>query len=153
MSHPSEKISKKESLKDQTPRDPPWSAEQWRLAGRHRAEKPEKRYPVIISSSTGLFRTPRQLQEMAGLSSLPPVLWSTKASLSDKVEAAGRGDNGKEAEKVRYCEVNWEQLAQVQKRTHGENVIIWFQGKKRFAWLAMSSRPRSERSSSDDGNV
>lgn len=75
---------------------------------------------------------------MAGLSSLPRLRSTTKASLSDKVGRASRGDNGEEPEEVQYCDVNCEELLRVHEYTEGENVIVWFQGKKGFAWMAKS---------------
>jgi hypothetical protein len=44
----------------------------------------------------------------------------------------------KEPEKVQYCHVNWEQRERVKEYSDGENVIVWFQEKKRYAWLAHS---------------
>lgn len=149
MSQLGRRIVETRIAKEQAPRDPPWLPEEWHKAGRSRVKEPEKRYPVIISSSTGVLRTARHLQELAGLPSLPCVLSTTIAPLSDKVDRAGRGNNGKEPERVQYCEVNWEQLAQIYERTNGEDVIVWFQGEKRFAWLARSVKPGSEHSSSD----
>lgn len=136
MSQLGRKVIETNIQKEQAPRYLPWSAEQWHLASRPRAPEPEKRYPVIINSSTGLLRTPQELQRLAGLPSLPHVLCTTKASSSDKVEGASRDHDGTEPEMMQYCDVNWEQLLRVQERTKGENVIVWFQGKKRFAWLA-----------------
>jgi hypothetical protein len=140
----------------------PWSREVWQaataayLAG---VVEPERRFPVIITTgSTGPFTTREQLQEVTGLPSLPEVQWTTVTSIydDDQEEEEERADQGctgtitdpestkkkkkqkKEPEKVQYCHVNWEQRERVKEYSDGENVIVWFQEKKRYAWLAHS---------------
>jgi hypothetical protein len=41
-----------------------------------------------------------------------------------------------EPKKVQYCHVNWEQLQRVKEYSDGEDVMVWFQDCKRFAWVA-----------------
>lgn len=128
------------------PKPSPWSKETWQAAAAARAAgivEPERRFP-IITSSTGPLTTPQKLQEIAGLSSLPDVQWTTRASILDpdeKVEI--RDSDAKKPEKVQYCDVIRDQLQRVREYSDGENVIVWFQGKKRHAWLAHSMRQKS----------
>ncbi|KAF7513389.1 hypothetical protein GJ744_009810 [Endocarpon pusillum] len=134
-----EQFEKDKALKDRKPT--PWSREAWQaVAARNRAVvvKPERQFPIIITSSTGPFTTPQILQEAAGLSSLPEVQWMTRTSFSASEEGS-RDPDGEEPEKVQYCDVNLKQRLQVQEYSDGEeNALIWFQGKKRAAWLARS---------------
>lgn len=138
----------------------PWSKEVWQaataayLAG---VVEPEKRFPVIITSgSTGPpFTTRQKLQEVAGLPSLPEVQWTTVTSILDEEqeeedeEGKKQGRRGtttdskstkktKKPERVQYCHVNWKQLVRVKDHSDGEDVMVWFQECKRYAWLARS---------------
>ena len=143
-----EKFEKDKVLKDE--KAAPWSREAWQRGAAARdwvgAVGPEPRFPVIITNSTGPFTTPKKLQEVAGLSSLPDVQWTTtRTSVFDSEgDAEGsRGSDGKRPEKVQYCDVNWEQLVQVKECSDGEDVLVWFQGKKVLAWLAHSGKQKS----------
>lgn len=122
----------------------PWSKETWQAAGeafRAGVVEPERRFPIIITSSTGPFPTPQKLQEVAGLQSLPDVQLMTMASWDDS--AGSRGTDSKKPEEVRYCEVNLDQLSRVKEYSDGKDVLVWFQGKRRFAWLAHSVKQKS----------
>jgi hypothetical protein len=139
-----EQFEKDKALKDKKPT--PWSREAWQAAAaRNRAGvvKPERRFPIIITSSTGPFTTPQKLQEVAGLSSLPEVQWTTKTSFFDSEEEGSKGPDSEKPEKVQYCDVNWEQLVRVKEYSDGEDVLVWFQGKKRAAWLARLVKQKS----------
>jgi hypothetical protein len=59
--------------------------------------------------------------------------------------------DGTKPEKVQYCDVNWDQLLQVQEYSDGKEVIIWFQARKRIAWPAHSVMQKSE-NRIDNGN-
>lgn len=130
-----QKFEEDKAKKEKYKPHPPWPPEAWHAA-RERAMlgvvEPERRFPVIITSSTGPFTTPEKLQEVADLPSVPEVKRTTMTSLLE--------DEAKELEKeeVQYCDVNWEQLVRVYDYSEGEDVIVWFQEKKRFAWLAQS---------------
>ena len=142
-----EKFEKDKALKDKKPSH--WSRETWQAAAaRDSAEivKPEWRFPIIITSSTGPITTPQKLQEVAGLSSLPEVQWTTRTSLLDSGEEESRSSDGEKPEKVQYCDVNWKQLVQVKEYSDGEDVLVWFQGKKRAAWLARLVKQKSGKS-------
>ena len=140
-----EKFEKDKVLKDEKPS--PWSGEAWQAAAaksRAGVVEPEPRFPIIITSSTGPFTTPEKLQKAAGLSSLPDVQWTTRTSLLDSEgEKESRSSDSGNPEKVQYCDVNWKQLVQIKEYSDGEDVIVWFKGKKRFAWLAHSVKQKS----------
>lgn len=146
-----ENFEKVKALKDKKPS--PWSREAWEAAAaRHRAGvvQPEPRFPIIITCSTGPFTTPQKLQEAAGLSSLPDVQWTARTSVFDSEgEEGSKGPDGEKPEKVQYCDVNWEQLIQVKEYSDGEDVLVWFKGKKRFAWLAHSVKQKSRKQTGD----
>ena len=131
-----DKAKKEEYKRDH----PPWPGKTWQaaeaafLAGDF---GPEPRFPIIITKSTGPFTTPQKLQEVAGLSSLPEVKWTSMSSfLKSEVEA-------KRQEKVQYCHVDWDELRRVEKYSNGERVLVWFENEKRFAWLAHSVKQKS----------
>lgn len=130
----------------------PWSKEAWQAAAeRFRAGvvEPERRFPVIITSLGGPFTSAQKLKEVAGLSSVPEVHWTTRSSIWDpeeeeaEEEEGGKGaEDKKPRERVQYCDVNWNQLLRVKEYSDGENLLVWFQGKKRFAWLALSTKQK-----------
>jgi hypothetical protein len=130
------------ALKDKKPS--PWSREAWQAAAaRNEAGivRPEPRFPIIIINSTeGSSMSPEKLQDVAGLSSLPDVRWTTRTSVFDSEEEGGsRGpDDGERPEKMQYCDVAREQLVRIKERSDGEKVLVWFDGQKRCAWLAHS---------------
>lgn len=62
----------------------------------------------------------------------------------DKARKEGsKGPDGGKPEKVQTCDVSWEQLVRVKEYSYRENVLVWFQGKQRFALLARSVRQKS----------
>jgi hypothetical protein len=76
--------------------------------------EPELRFPIIITSLTGPFITLKKLQEVASLSSLPDVQWTTRASVFySEGEEGSKSPDGEKPEKVQYCDVSWEQLVRV----------------------------------------
>ena len=42
---------------------------------------------------------------------------------------------------VSVCDVPMDQWLDIQKMTEGEMPVVWFQGKKRLAWLPRSRKP------------
>ena len=81
----------------------PWPEETWRaatVAARAGVVELERRFSVIITSPTGPFTTPQELQEIADLPSLPEVKMTTLKSVLREKEQV------KELEEVRYCDVN-----------------------------------------------
>lgn len=70
--------------------------------------------------------------------------WTTRTSFSASEEEESRDPDGEKPEKVQYCDGNWKQLVRVQEYSDGEDVLIWFQGKKRAAWLARLVKQKSE---------
>ena len=133
-----QKFEEDKAKKEKYKPHPPWPPEAWHAA-RERAmlgvTETEKRFPVIITSSTSSFMTLEKLQEVDDLSLIPKVKRTTLTSILE--------EEAKELEKeeVQYCDVNWEQLVRVYDYSEGEDVIVWFQGKQRFAWLAHSVNP------------
>jgi hypothetical protein len=152
----------------------PWPREIWQaapaayLAGE---AEPERRFPVIITSSTGPLPTRQKLQEIAGLPLLPAVQWTTVTSIFDddehdhgvrmeggpagtttcgeqstpKIDKKKQKEECKEPPKeVQYCHVNWEQLQRVKACSDGEKTVVWFQEMKRYAWSARSLRPEGK---------
>lgn len=103
-----EQFEKEKILKDE--KTSPWSREAWQAAAaRDKAGfvKPEPRFPIIITSSTGPFITSKKLQEVAGLSSLPDLQWTTRTSVFDSEREEGSmGHDGEKPERVRYCDVS-----------------------------------------------
>ncbi|KAK2757258.1 hypothetical protein FQN54_004772 [Arachnomyces sp. PD_36] len=127
----------------------PWPAEAWVQAYEARKRghvEPEKRFPVIITSSTGPFPTPDKVKEVVDLPSTPEVKRTTRTTLSEVSDATEL-----EKQEVEYCDVNWKQLVRVRDYSEGNNVIVWFQGKRRFAWLAHSVKEPQE-GNADIGN-
>lgn len=125
-----QKFEEDKAKKEKDKSHPPWPPEAWHAA-REQAmlgvPEAEKRFPVIIASSTGPFTTPEKLQKVADLSSVPEVKQTILTSILE--------EKSKELEKkeVQYCDVNWKQLVRVYDYSEGEDVVVWFQGKKRFA--------------------
>lgn len=132
------KFEEDKALKDKKPLSP-WTAEEWQAAREYaKSGLPEEaRFPVIITSS-GPFTTPEKIQEVAGLSSVPEVKRTTLTSVLE--EEAKELDK----EEVLYCDVNWKQLKRVRAYSEGKDVIVWFEEKQRFAWLAHSMSPEAE---------
>jgi hypothetical protein len=156
----------------------PWPKEIWHaataayLAGEL---EQERRFPVIITGLTGPFSTRQKLQQITGLPSLPEVQWATVTSMYDddeedhevvkEGETTGttttdaqitlkqkkKKQKEEEPEKVQYCHVNWEQLERVKEYSDGEKVIVWFQEKRRSAWLARSVKRKGKGEGNREG--
>lgn len=142
------KFERDKALKEQSGR-PLWSKEIWQAAAaadRAGVIQPERRFPVIITTSQGPFTTPQKLQEVAGLPSVPEVRETTRTSIwdPDVEEECRRAVCKHPAERMRYCDVNWYQLLRVKQYSDGEEPLVWFQGKKRAAWLAHSTKQKSD---------
>jgi hypothetical protein len=163
------KLEQDKACKEKHRNSAPWSPEIWQaapaayLAGE---AEPERRFPVIITGSTGPLPTRQKLQEIAGLPLLPAVQWTTVTSIFDDEDDHGVGMEGGPAgtttggeqstpkidkkkqkeeckeppKEVQYCHVNWEQLQRVKACSDGEKTVVWFQEMKRYAWLARSLR-------------
>jgi hypothetical protein len=137
---------KDEARRAKAERGPPWSGEMWQAAaaaGRAGKTKPESQHPIIVNNSTGLFMTPQKLQEIVDLPSLPDVRRTTKTSLSGPKTEEEANIKNPNPEKVQYCHVKWDQFRRVQEYSDGEIVIVWIQGKKRYAWQAHSVKQKN----------
>ncbi|EEH05461.1 hypothetical protein HCBG_06580 [Histoplasma capsulatum G186AR] len=130
------RFEKDKALKEKYKKHPPWSAEDWQRA-KAAPPRPPVRYPVIISSS-GTFPTAEKVKEVANLPSVPEVLWTTMTTMFDSEPEP------EEPEKVQYCVLDFDALQLIENYAKGEDVAIWFEGKKRTAWLS-PRRPRQKR--------
>ncbi|KAB8207829.1 hypothetical protein BDV34DRAFT_59963 [Aspergillus parasiticus] len=113
----------------------PWPAEAWQAAwAASRAGVIwEPRFPTIITD----FMTPQRVQELAGLPSLPETTWTITTGF-----ASEELDN---PEALQYCVVDvWAQLKRVDNGSTGEEVRIWFEGKKRIAWSGHAEAQKSD---------
>lgn len=134
----------------------PWPAEAWvraRKAYSAGVVKPERRFPVVLTD-VGPFTTPEDVLRVVGMESVPEVKWTVKTEFSmedsdydendDEEKEKERQSSREEraatemetGEKVRCCDVNQRQLALVEEYSSGENILVWFRNKKRFAWVA-----------------
>lgn len=112
-----------------------WAPGSWAAAAVYNSlPKPEKRFPVIIGGDS-VVRTPDDLRDLCQLPSVPPLSQTTKASL---LPLRNEKDRDQPAQTFQISDVNIEQFNDLRKRTEGNMVCVWFNGERRYAWLARS---------------
>ena len=80
-----------------------------------------------------MLRKPDDLRDLCHLPSVPELTETTKAALLPI------GD--RESDKLHMfqtADVNYEQWSELRGLTKGHMVCLWFQGERRWAWLAQS---------------
>lgn len=104
-----------------------WQRPAWEAA-KTAPPLPEPRYPIIVSDS-GPFSSPSEVLDLVGPPAPSEVKETTKAGFFDKEQNLA-------AERVRYCDVTRGQWLQIQKLSEGEDILVWFNGGVRSAWVA-----------------
>ena len=113
-----------------------WAPGSWAMAAKPNASKRlGKRFPVIISADS-LVRTPDDLRKFCHLQSVPPVAQTTKTTLLPLTDE--KGGEEKAPMSFRVSEVDRRRFLDLQKRTEGDLICVWFHGERRYAWLARS---------------
>ncbi|KAK2872130.1 hypothetical protein FQN49_002540 [Arthroderma sp. PD_2] len=119
---------------------PPWGPRAWEAARKARCRarrngtlSPGPLRPVIITNS-GPFTSPQKVQEVANLPSVPEVKWANIATY----RVFDESQEPREKDKVQYCMLTLEQVAQIEEYSHGEEVTLWLDGNRRSAWLGYS---------------
>lgn len=128
----------------------PWSDETWMAAQRAFAEgrrEPEVRFSIVITKS-GAFTTPEKIKEVAGMGHVPEVQYTTQTrfneghgdyNLVDK--ATKKEENSKiprDGAAVRYCMVSSKHRRLIEELTNGDDILVWIDDEKKFAWVADS---------------
>ncbi|KAK2799173.1 hypothetical protein FQN50_008562 [Emmonsiellopsis sp. PD_5] len=127
----------------------PWSPEAWKAAGEAHVRGEyrgisSQRFPILFTpSGPGPFTTPEKIQEAGSLESAPGVIWSTESQWGPIELEPTEEDSQKNGKaRVQYCDVGFKEWKRIKEKTEGEDVVIWFNGKRRFAWLAHSMKQK-----------
>ncbi|KAK2812538.1 hypothetical protein FQN50_001182 [Emmonsiellopsis sp. PD_5] len=116
----------------------PWAPGVWEAAreARRNGTYPERLHPIILSSS-GLFPSPREVQEIVGeLPSTSEVGWATRATFFQEKEP----EEPPEEDRLRFCEVDLGQRHRIEQCSDGEKVLVWVRGARRMGWLAKAKK-------------
>ena len=111
----------------------------WQAAGARNASRPPVRSPILIGGDS-FIQTPEDLRDLLRLESVPPSIQTIETDLwpmDGKEEHEFRNPDKKP---VSVCDVDMRQWLGIQKMTEGEMPVVWFQGKKRLAWLATAKK-------------
>ncbi|KAK2753691.1 hypothetical protein FQN55_000054 [Onygenales sp. PD_40] len=141
--------AKKAQKSKARPNGSPWAPGVWEAAGEayRNGTYPKRLHPVILSSS-GLFPSPREVQEIVGdLPSTSGVGWTTRATWFQREEPR----EPREEDRVRFCEVDRGQLHRIEQWTEGERVLVWVRGGRRRGWLAKARKEEQEEEQGGDG--
>ena len=113
-----------------------WAPGSWAMAAEPNASKRlGKRFPVIISADS-LVRTPDDLRKFCHLQSVPPVAQTTKTALLPLADE--KSGEEKDPKSFRVSEVDRRRFLDLQKRTEGDLICVWFHRERRYAWLTRS---------------
>ncbi|KAK4251738.1 hypothetical protein C7999DRAFT_27815 [Corynascus novoguineensis] len=93
-----------------------------------------------------MFQTPEKLRDFCQLPSLPEVTQTTETALG-RLREEQEQEQGQDKEIFDIANVSLRQYLDLKRCTEGDTLVVWFQGKPRYAWLA---RSRKTEKPSDD---
>ncbi len=114
-----------------------WAQGSWHAAGAYNASLPPTRSPILVGGDS-FIQTPEDLRDLLRLESVPSLIQTTQTTLFPFPDEKP-DDPAKKP--VYVCDVSMDDWLDIQKVTDGGMPIVWFQGKKRSAWLARSKKP------------
>ncbi|WEW59372.1 hypothetical protein PRK78_004843 [Emydomyces testavorans] len=128
------KFERDKALKDKQPSVFQQKLQEAALAGAKGFSRPESRFPVIIDP-LGPFSTLVKVQEVVGPPSLPEIKTTTKAQ---NLHVEEKEEEAEKLEEVEYTHVGWDQLKYIKNYPGVENLLVWFEGQKRYAYYVPS---------------
>ncbi|KAL2256890.1 hypothetical protein VTK26DRAFT_966 [Humicola hyalothermophila] len=93
-----------------------------------------------------MLEKPEDLHDFCGLPSVPQLAETTRTGL-----VAGLDREDDKLHVFQIADVNWGQWYDLRRRTEGEVVIVWFQGRRRWCWLPRKLKKREEDGDRQDG--
>lgn len=118
-----------------------WAPGSWAAAATYNSlPKPEPRFPVIIGGDS-IVQTANDPRGLCQLPSTPPTSQTTKASLIP-LRSEKRRDQATQT--LEISDVNFDQFLDLQQRTEGHMLCVWFHGDRRYAWLAHSAKAEEQ---------
>ncbi|KAI1281527.1 hypothetical protein F5Y07DRAFT_395372 [Xylaria sp. FL0933] len=107
----------------------------WRSAIEADKIMPEKRFPIVIKTDT-VLSSPMKLQAILHLPSAPPTTTTKVTSLSSPDLDINEGGD----EEVVICSINCEQVSIIEEGWVSEEIVVWFEGQKRFAMIVLLAK-------------
>ena len=108
----------------------------WQAAGAYNASLPPTRSPILIGGDS-FIQTPEDLRDLLRLESVPSLIQTTQTALYPFPDEKPDDPDKKP---VYVCDISMDDWLDIQKVTEGGMPIVWFQGKRRSAWLARSKK-------------
>ncbi len=108
----------------------------WQAAGAYNASLPPIRCPILIGGDS-FIKTPEDLRDLLRLESIPSLIQTTQKTLYPFPD---KKPDDPDKKPVCVCDVSMDDWLDIQKMTEGGMPIVWFQGKRRSAWLARSKK-------------
>lgn len=121
---------------------PPWPPGSFDLAWEafSRGEYgPKISYFVVISDSEGPFTSTEKLQEAAGPPAISEIKRVNKGTWTSEQEDIEHAE-----ENVAVCEIEPDQWNRITETSSRKQLIVWINGKKRFAYIVGPPGSRSE---------
>ncbi|KAK4194105.1 hypothetical protein QBC40DRAFT_344348 [Triangularia verruculosa] len=115
----------------------------WHTAALRNRTAPEPRFPVIIGPES-MFKTTEELGSFLDIAEVHATAQATVADFDDTEPVPER-------KSYLISHISMREINELEERTEGGPIRIWFQDKRRSAWLPRSVKKGKEKETGDTG--
>ena len=114
-----------------------WVPGAWQAAAAYNATKPETQCPVVVGGDS-IIQTPEQLREVCHMSYVPEIIETTTSGILALPNGEPEPEHDPDVRPVQVCDVSLRQCLDLKKATGGKKIVVWFHGRRTYAWLVQS---------------